>query len=694
MLKKISHYSCEVLKGVGQKLKETLETADIYSLEDLLFHLPIRYQDRTCVTPIMDLLPEQYAVTEGIIMSTQVRYAPKRTLQCMIQDAMGGKLSIRFFHFNAAQAEALQQGKKLRVFGLVRQWRQQLEIIHPEYQCVAKSDILPVEPFLTPIYPKIAALSQKRTRSLMEQALSFLEEASLEDWLPQNVIDGQELMSLQTALVTLHRPEPHLSATMLEDPMHPARMRLAFEELLASRLALRAVQRHKIQFKAPILKGQENVLQAFIKQLPFQLTEAQNRVIETVRSDLNRAYPMRRLLQGDVGSGKTVVAAYTTLIAVSSDMQVALMAPTEILAEQLYTHLQAWFAPLEYTVDFLVGSHGVKKRRECLQALIAGETNVIVGTHALFQEAIVFKTLGLVIIDEQHRFGVKQRLALQNKGQQAGLIPHQLVMTATPIPRSLAMTAYADLDLSIIDHLPPGRIPIKTLVLENGQRQAVIARINHLCGMGQQAYWVCTLVEESEALQCQAAETAFTDLQKALPDLNVGLIHGQMRPDEKEQIMQAFKRAEMDLLVATTVIEVGVNVPNASLMVIENPERLGLAQLHQLRGRVGRGQLASYCVLMYQKPLSKVARKRLEVMRETCDGFKIADEDLRIRGPGDFLGTQQTGLSRFRVADLIKHQSLLPQVKQVAHWMEQQGGYEPEALISRWYRSAKEYAKV
>jgi ATP-dependent DNA helicase RecG len=523
--------------------------------------------------------------------------------------------------------------------------------------------------------------------------LQLLEQDAngLREWLPQELLSKMQLTELGAAVRFLHRPPPDADQDLLLAGKHPAQKRLAFEELLAHQLGLRKLRSQLRKTKAPLLQGSGQLVQALLQQLPFQLTSAQQRVTQEISNDINQPHPMMRLIQGDVGSGKTVVAALAALQAVEAGYQVAIMAPTELLAEQHLLNLQAWLQPMRIEVAWLTSRHKGKPRQEILSSLADGKAQVIVGTHALFQDDVSYQRLGLVIIDEQHRFGVHQRMALRDKGAGGQLVPHQLIMTATPIPRTLAMTAYADLDLSIIDELPPGRKPVTTVVLPNSRRSEVVQRVESACQEGRQAYWVCTLIEESEALQCQAAEDSAAELEQALPELRVGLVHGRLKAADKESIMAKFKQGKLDLLVATTVIEVGVDVPNASLMVIENPERLGLAQLHQLRGRIGRGSAESHCVLMYHSPISENARERLAIMRETNDGFVIAQKDLELRGPGEVLGTRQTGEMQFRIADVMRDQPLLPQVQQAAELILQNYPESVEPLMQRWIADRERY---
>jgi ATP-dependent DNA helicase RecG len=680
------------MKGVGPRNAERLQKKGISTVQDVLFHLPSRYQDRTRVLPIGTLRPGDQAVIEARVELADIKFGRRRSLLVRVADGTGS-LTLRFFHFSGAQKSSLVRGVKLRCFGEVRSGPSSLEMIHPEYQRIDDEHESAVEDSLTPIYPTTEGMHQLSWRGMSEQALKLLEQNSdgLPEWLPQELLSKMQLMELGAAVRFLHRPPPDADQDLLLTGKHPAQKRLAFEELLAHQLGLRKLRRQLRETRAPALSGSGELVQALLQQLPFQLTSAQQRVTQDITDDLGQPNPMMRLIQGDVGSGKTVVAALAALQAVEAGYQVAMMAPTELLAEQHLLNLQAWLQPMGIEVAWLTSRHKGKARQEILATIADGRDQVVVGTHALFQDDVSYKQLGLVIIDEQHRFGVHQRMALRDKGADGQLVPHQLIMTATPIPRTLAMTAYADLDLSVIDELPPGRKPVTTVVLPNSRRSEVVQRVQSACREGRQAYWVCTLIEESEALQCQAAEDSAAELEQALPELKVGLVHGRLKAVEKESVMASFKQGEIDLLVATTVIEVGVDVPNASLMVIENPERLGLAQLHQLRGRIGRGCAESHCVLMYHSPISENARERLGIMRETNDGFVIAQKDLELRGPGEVLGTRQTGEMQFRIADVMRDQPLLPQVQQAAELILQRYPDSVEPLMRRWIADRERY---
>ena len=688
-----------VLKGVGTRMAERLARLRMRTIQDVLFHLPSRYEDRTRVVPLGTLRPGQLAVVTGEVDLAEVRFGRRRSLLVRISDGTGALL-LRFFHFSAAQQAGFERGRQIRCYGEVRGAASSLEMIHPEYRLLTSAADLAVEEHLTPVYPATEGVHQLTLRSITGQALEFLGNCHangagrLIDWLPPDLVSSFRMSSLQAALSYVHRPPPDASIEMLAAGRHPAQQRLAFEELLAHHLSLRRVRLRAEHTAAVSFAGMQLLVDEFIKALPFSLTGAQKRVISELRQDLARSHPMARLVQGDVGSGKTVVAACAALTVVQAGYQVALMAPTELLAEQHFRSFSDWLQPLGVAVVWHAGKSKGKARQSALQSISSGAGAVVVGTPALFQEDVEFARLGLVIIDEQHRFGVHQRLALRDKGRHEGLRPHQLVMTATPIPRTLAMTVYADLDTSVIDELPPGRQPVKTVAISQERRGEVIQSVRKACVAGQQAYWVCTLIEESDVLQCQAAEKTAEFLAECLPEISIGLVHGRMKAAQKETLMAAFKAGTLDLLVATTVIEVGVDVPNASLMIIENPERLGLAQLHQLRGRVGRGSLQSNCVLLYQPPLSDSGRKRLAVLRETGDGFEIARRDMELRGPGEVLGTRQTGEMQFHIADLLRDEALLTSVEQAAGQLLAQAPENVSPLIRRWLGEAVDYGEV
>ncbi len=690
----LSTIPCTHLTGVGPKMAEKLQKCGIVSVQDLLFHLPFRYQDRTHVTPLANLRPNDFAVIEGMIEHSDISGSKRSSLLVNMRDGTG-QINLRFFHFMAVQKEKLSPGTRLRCFGEVRPGFRGLEMIHPEYKRILSDNTVPVDETLTPIYPSTEGLNQKTLQNLTTQALRFLEEGHfLQELLPDTILQALKMPALDDAISFIHRPPPDASLEQLAAGLHPAQQRLAFEELLAHRLSMRKLRAKAQSHHAPSLQREQRLEQQFLAQLPFKLTKAQLRVNQEIQQDLLQSYPMLRLVQGDVGSGKTLVAAVAMLQAVANGYQAALMAPTDILAEQHYHNFVNWLSDFNIPIAWLAGKHKGKTREHTLNALQEGEAKIIIGTHALFQEQVHFKNLGLIVVDEQHRFGVHQRLALREKGSNGNQFPHQLIMTATPIPRTLSMTAYADLDVSVIDELPPGRTPVKTVVVPDSKRHEVIVRIKQVCEDQRQVYWVCPLIEESEILQCQAAEKTFELLQQELPTIRSGLIHGRMKPKEKEAIMQQFKTHQLDLLVATSVIEVGVDVPNASLMIIENAERLGLSQLHQLRGRVGRGAIESFCVLLYQSPLSPMAKERLGIMRASNDGFVIAQKDLELRGPGEVLGTKQTGLLQFRIADLKRDQHLLEHISVIATELLSQSPDIANAIIQRWLGDDEKYGAV
>jgi len=679
------------LRGVAAALAARLERLGVTSVADLLLLLPLRYEDRTRVSAIGALTPGARATVEGEVQLTEVAYRRRRQLLTRISDG-SGFLTLRFFYFSASQQQGLVRGTRLRAFGEVRRGPLGLEMVHPEYRRLA-AQAAPLEETLTPVYPLTEGVPQGRMRALIGQALESEAHSDLADLIPPHSGLPPGLPTLKQALAYLHRPPREAELAVLAAGRHPAQRRLAFEELLAHHLALRVRRRALRSELAFSLEDAGGLARRLIAALPFALTRAQARARADVEADLAAAVPMVRLLQGDVGCGKTVIAAAAAACAAGSGHQAALMAPTELLAEQHWRNFQEWFRPLGIPVALLSGAQAARTRRSALEGLATGEIRVVVGTHALFQEGIEFAGLALVIVDEQHRFGVQQRLRLAEKGQGAGRVPHQLIMTATPIPRTLAMTAYADLDISVIDELPPGRTPVQTVVLPEERRAEVVARIVGACHAGRQVYWVCPLIEESEELRAQAAEETAAALAQALPGVRVGLVHGRMPPGPRDEAMLAFKSGRIQLLVATTVIEVGVDVPNATLMVIENAERMGLAQLHQLRGRVGRGLDASSCVLLYRAPLSEPARARLKAIRATTDGFEIARRDLELRGPGELLGTRQTGLVQLRVADLTRDADLLPKVQAAAALLES----SPDAmaaLAARWIGSGERYGRV
>ncbi|MEO7775750.1 MAG: ATP-dependent DNA helicase RecG [Steroidobacteraceae bacterium] len=671
---------------------ELLTRLGLAKPEDALFILPTRYEDRTRLTAIGALAPGMRAVVEGEVQLTEVSFRRRRQLLCRISDG-SGFLTLRFFYFSRAQQEGLARGARLRCFGEVRRGPVGLEIVHPEYRRVPPAKDEPLESTLTPVYPLVEGVTQGRLRALIERSLKE-QDANLPDLLPRELLISLSLPTLGEALRFMHRPPVGTSLAQLAEGRHPAQRRLAFEELLAHQLSLQLIKRTVQSDLAPVLGDGSGLEARFLKSLPFTLTDAQSKVRAEIEADLTLQRPMMRLVQGDVGCGKTVIAAAAAARAIGSGKQAALMAPTSLLAEQHWRSLKDWFQPLGITVGLISGSQPARTRRCALEAAADGTLQMVIGTHALFQEGMKFDSLALIVVDEQHRFGVQQRMQLKEKGRRAHELPHQLIMTATPIPRTLAMTAYADLDVSVIDSLPPGRTPVRTVVLPEERRAEVVQRIHAACREGRQVYWVCPLIEESEELEFQAAEETFASLIAALPDLRIGLVHGRMTPARKEAAMQAFKSGEYQVLVATTVIEVGVDVPNASLMVIENAERMGLATLHQLRGRVGRGTTQSSCVLLYRAPLSPLARERLQAIRDSNDGFVIAQRDLELRGPGELLGTRQTGLAELRIADLVRDADLLPRVRATAQTLLRENSSSIAALQQRWVGAAEQYGRI
>lgn len=680
------------LSGVGASQAGKLARLGLATVQDLLLHLPLRYEDRTQLYAINDLLPDIYATVEGEVLHSDITFGRRRMLTCQISDGTG-ILTLRFFNFNAGMKNSLAPGRRVTAYGEIKRGQRGAEIIHPEYRVQGDNSVVELQETLTPVYSTTEGIRQATLRNLTDQALTLLDTCAIAELLPPELSQG--MISLPEALRTLHRPPPDMALADLESGRHPAQRRLIMEELLAHNLSMLAVRAGAQRYHALPMPARHDLSDKLLSSLPFRPTAAQTRVVREIEQDLAHDYPMMRLVQGDVGSGKTLVAALTALNVIAYGKQVALMAPTELLAEQHASNFRQWFAPLGIEVGWLAGKQKGKARQAQQDAIAAGQVSMIVGTHAIFQEQVQFNGLALVIIDEQHRFGVHQRLALWEKGEEQGFHPHQLIMTATPIPRTLAMTAYADLDTSTIDELPPGRTPVTTVAIPDTRRAEIVERVKKACrDEGRQAYWVCTLIEESEQLEAQAAEASWEELKLALPDLQVGLVHGRMKPAEKQAVMQAFKQGDIHLLVATTVIEVGVDVPNASLMIIENPERLGLAQLHQLRGRVGRGSVASHCVLLYKSPLSKTAQKRLQVLRDSNDGFVIAQCDLEIRGPGELLGTRQTGNAEFKVADLLRDQAMIPEVQRVARHIHQHYPQQAQALIERWLPETERYTNA
>lgn len=689
------------LRGIGIALAEKLEKLKIVTILDLLLHLPYKYQDRTRITPISSLLVNSHAVIEGTVVDIKysMTRAKKRSLAIYIQDATG-IIELRFFQYNNNQLKQFQSYPVIRCFGEVKYGQKSLVIFHPEYQIINDEFINPVEDNLRPVYPSTEGVSQRRWIQLTDLALNYLKSISNPrddsgsfDYLPKEILDQYNLLDFVSAIKVIHRPTPDVAMSILEGKLHRAQERLIFEELLAQKLAMGLAKQSQKKYRAPSLK--ENKLSdKLLNLLPFELTQAQHRVYKEISNDLDKSEPMSRLLQGDVGAGKTIIAALAMLQAVSSGYQVALMAPTEILATQHYHNLKKYFDILGVDSELLLSKQTKKTKINIKQRLENNELFIIIGTHALIQQDVIFNQLGLIIIDEQHRFGVEQRHTLWQKSKTDNQVAHQLTMTATPIPRTLAMTIYSDMDYSVIDELPPGRQPIKTVVISDQKRVDVINRIKSICAEGRQVYWVCTLIEESEVLTCQAAENSYEDLKELLSPLSIGLIHGRMKPDQKASIMQQFKDNQIKVLVATTVIEVGVDVPNASLMIIENPERLGLAQLHQLRGRVGRGSYESFCVLLYKHPLSEHAQYRLKVIRDNLDGFKLAEYDLKLRGSGELLGKRQTGGWNLKIADLARDKDKLPEVTKAVNLISKNYSSSVLPLVRLWLGDNYKLSKV
>ncbi|MGM1002575.1 ATP-dependent DNA helicase RecG [Acinetobacter haemolyticus] len=679
--------SVQQLQGVGAAAATLLEKLHIFSTDDLLFHLPRDYEDRSTIIPMNQLMVGRSYLLEGEVRSIDFPPGKKKSLAALLQDDFG-KVTLRFYHIYKGLTDRIQVGNRLRIFGEVRVGARGLELYHPEIQVILQHTPLP-KTQLTAIYPSTEGLTQPKLREYVRQALAHHSD-DLAELLPSKYSNGYEL---KQALHYIHEPPIDANMVQLNQGSHPAQQRLIFEELVAHQISLLTRRAYIRQIAAPQFTSSKVLAKQLLEALPFQMTNAQKRVSKEILQDLKKQQPMLRLVQGDVGAGKTLVAAIAACHALEAEWQVALMAPTEILAEQHYLNFKRWFEPLGIDVAWLSGKQKGKARTQAEQHIREGHSQLIVGTHALFQDNVAFCKLGLVIIDEQHRFGVDQRLALRNKGADQ-FTPHQLVMTATPIPRTLAMSAYGDLDTSVIDELPPGRTPIQTVTIPLDRREEVLQRIAQNCREGKQAYWVCTLVEQSETLDAQAAEATYQEIKERFPDLNVGLVHGKMKADEKQAVMQAFKDNQLQLLIATTVIEVGVDVPNASIMVIENAERLGLSQLHQLRGRVGRGATASFCALLYKTPLSQNGQERLSILRESNDGFVIAEKDLEIRGPGELLGTKQTGDMGFRVARLERDDHLLTQAHYVAEQILKDYPQHAEGLLKRWLPEAPRYAYV
>jgi len=677
------------LKGIGPALADKLAKIDVHTLQDVLFHLPFRYEDRTRITPIATAIPGKTVVLEGEIIACDIAFGRRRSLLAYLQDSTG-RIALRFFHFTKAQQNNLASGLSIRCFGEVRRGATGLEIYHPEYSQTADTEL---PNHFTPVYPSTEGISQHRYRNIVSQVLDLMKSGDL----LIELLGGTETlydMDINDALSLVHNPPQNVDMDALLTGQHAAQKRLAFEELLAHQTSLRLVREEINKLEAPGFQSPADDYRALIVSLGYELTGAQHRVAREIANDLARTSPTLRLVQGDVGSGKTVIAALSAVHAHENGYQSVLMAPTEILAEQHFVNLSSWLAPLGITTAWLSGKVKGKKRSEELNFIANGDARVVIGTHALFQKDVHFRNLGLVIIDEQHRFGVHQRMALREKGNINSFMPHQLIMTATPIPRTLTMSMYADMDCSIIDELPPGRSPVTTNVLPDTRRRDVIARVESACISGAQAYWVCTLVEESEMVQCQAAEATAADLSAELKGLNVGLIHGRLSAAIKVGTMNQFKAGEIDLLVATTVIEVGVDVPNASLMVIENSERLGLAQLHQLRGRIGRGKAQSHCLLLYHPPLGETSKHRLNVLRESNDGFLIAEQDLKIRGPGELFGSRQSGSLQFKIADIVRDRHMHNDITRIAKQLLIDDPGTARAIIERWITTPKEFSQA
>jgi ATP-dependent DNA helicase RecG len=683
----------------------------IHHRADLLLHLPLRYEDETQLAPIATTEPGETVQVQGVITHAEILYKPRRTLICRLQDA-SGELYLRFLNFYPSQTKLLAVDNQIRAVGEVRMGYYGPEMVHPK--CRIVNDITPLQTSLTPVYPATAGLSQTALRKLIANALDVLPAP---DPLPEKIRHALSLESFSDSIKILHNPTPDIPASALEERTHPAWRRIKFDELLAQQLSMRVHHRDRSARIAPALKSKNQYTAALLKQLPFKLTGAQQKVFKEISSDLAKPHPMQRLLLGDVGSGKTIVAALAALQAIENGYQVAFMAPTEILAEQHYLKLSEWLKPLGIAPVWLSGSVKTKDKRIASEKIASGETLLAIGTHALFQQQINFHRLGLAIVDEQHKFGVQQRLALHAKGKIASSIakvkqgdagevntaspmklnaqePHQLMMSATPIPRTLAMSYYADLDVSVIDELPPGRTPVVTKLVSDARRDEVFERVRSACMTGEQAYWVCPLIDESEVLQLQSALETYQMLSETFPELRVGLVHGKMDSSEKVSVMAAFKAGELQLLVATTVIEVGVDVPNASLMVIDHAERMGLAQLHQLRGRVGRGAAHSLCILLYQKPLSELARTRLKVIFENTDGFAIAQQDLQLRGPGELLGARQSGMAMLRFADIEADEDLLNHARSVADELLRDYPEAARSYLHRWMANKHDYLHV
>jgi ATP-dependent DNA helicase RecG len=687
--------STDKLNGVGQALQKKLHNIGVNVISDMLFHLPIRYEDRTKLTPIHEIMAGRKVFIEGIIEDSRVIFRGRRALICRVSDETGS-LQIRFFFFNRSQQLRLSTGSSIRCFGNAHLGRYGLEMIHPECKVIDRDEAPSLETYLTPVYPTTDGLHQMRLRSLLNQAFAILSkntDKKVTDVIPKDLLAHLSLPSLVDSLRQIHYPGADEDTAALMEGTHPAQRRLVFEELLAYQLSLKTLRKNHKTHIAP--KTKKNTLQAKLNStLPFNLTKSQLKVIKEINHDLGSGIPMLRLLQGDVGSGKTIVAAMVIANVIDTGHQAAFMAPTELLAEQHYETIAVWFEKMNTQVFLLTSKVTATNRKKMLLNIKNIPASIVIGTHALFQNEVIYNKLGIIVVDEQHRFGVEQRLALMGKGATQGFRPHQLIMTATPIPRTLAMAAYADLDISTIKGLPPNRKPIKTAVIPEERRQEIIAKISAAIKSGTQVYWVCPLIAESEKIDIESAIDTAAKLSKELSPHKVGLIHGKMESHEKENIMRSFSEAKTDLLVATTVIEVGVDVPNANLMIIENAERLGLAQLHQLRGRVGRGEKQSSCLLVYKSPLTEMAQQRLETIRATNDGFEIADRDMRLRGPGELLGTRQAGVAQFKIADLTRDIALIDEVQVMADKLLEEDPYAVEKLKKRWLGHKIEFARI
>ena len=688
---KEKNHPIQNIRGVGPKIADTLSNLGIYQVEDAVFHLPYKYEDRTNLTPIGDAPYETPLLVEGEIVKSTVVFRGRRMLITEIFDGTG-RLTMRMFHFAFAQHKNLKEGHRIRCFGTIRHGPKGKEMIHPQYQVFSKDEEVEIEDHLTPIYPSTSNLQQGRLRKLIQGSIIYCQKNNLlkENWETEDEGGFKDLLS---ALTFIHNPSTETSLELLSSGQHPAQRKLIKEELVAHILCSGMLKRETELRKSPLMQSasrQENLL---LGSLGFELTNAQTRVWDEIKQDFEKETPMRRLLQGDVGSGKTVIAALATLQASDNSLQTAFMCPTEILAEQHYENMTQWFTDLGIKVDLLLGSTKAKDRKRILSDLQSGKTQVLLGTHALFQKDVIFKSVGLTIIDEQHRFGVHQRFTLLEKGGDKEKSPHQLIMTATPIPRTLSMTVYGALDTSIIDELPPGRRPVETTSRPNSMRSKVIKRIEEVCLDGQRVYWVCTLIEDSDELEAQAAEELFKEISKEVPKVKTGLVHGRLKKEEKDKVINRFRKGDIQLLVCTTVIEVGVDVPEATLMIIENPERLGLAQLHQLRGRVGRkADTDSHCLLLFREPLSELAKERISTMENTNDGFVIAEKDLELRGGGDIHGLRQSGLMNLKIANPIRDSDLLESAQQEALLIAKTNELQARSLINRWIGARLDYS--